>query len=185
LNRNTKKKGVVTFNDIPGELIIKHMLFFLDINSLPKFSMTNKKSNECVKTHIFIRLYFLNKEKKLIEQENIGIINNVEEKRKQFYDEYEIESPTKEHACQLMNLISNNDIVELKQVFKKYNKNYENIISPLVLLLGGKVKICFQFFLLVNIFLKLFFFNLKFRLKLQLILMVLKQVLSSILLKRF
>ena len=89
---------------------------------------------------------FLNKEKKLIEQENIGIINNVEEKRKQFYEEYEIESPTKEHACQLMNLISNNDIMELKQVFKKYNKNYENIISPLVLLLGGKVIKEFYFF---------------------------------------
>jgi hypothetical protein len=139
LNRNPKQKTSYTLNDIPSELIIKHMLFFLDINSLPKFSMTNKKTNECVKTHIFIRLYFLNKEKKLIESENQSLIATVEQKRKSFFEEYEIQAPNKEHACQLMSLISNSDIVELKQCFKKYNKNYENIISPLVLLLGRKV----------------------------------------------
>lgn len=140
LNRNPKKKNnLVNLNDIPNELIIKNMLFFLDINSLPKFSMTSKKTNECVKTHIFIRLFFLNKEKKLIEQDNYGLIHSVEEKRREFYEEFEIDAPQKEHACQLMGLITNNDLIELKQCFKKYNKNYENIISPLVLLLGEKV----------------------------------------------
>ena len=140
LNKNMKKSNSITFNDIPQDIIIKHMLFFLDINSLPKFSMATKKTNECVKSHIFIRLYFLNKEKKLIEQENSQIINSVEEKRKQFYEEYEIEAPSKDHACQLMNSITSDDIIELKQCFKKYNKNYENIIAPLVLLLGGKAQ---------------------------------------------
>lgn len=135
-----EKKTVVTFNDIPIDIVVKHMLFFLDINSLPKFSMANKKSNEAVKTHIFIRLYFLNKEKKLIEQENGHVINSVEEKRKNFYSEYEIEAPNKDHACQLMNTLSADDIVEIRQCFKKFNKQYENIIAPLVILLGGKAQ---------------------------------------------
>lgn len=145
--KGTKKKTNITFNDIPTDLVVKHMLFFLDINSLPKFSQTNKKANECVKTHIFIRLYFLNKEKKLIEQENSELINSVEEKRKEFFEEYEIEPPNKDHACQLMSMICTKDVVELKQCFKKYNKNYETIISPLVLLLGGKVRIFGQIIL--------------------------------------
>lgn len=115
------------------------MLFFLDINSLPKFALTCKKTNETVKTHIFIRLHFLNKEKKIIEQDNSHILRTIEEKRDKFFEEYEIEPPNKEHAIQLMQTISNKDVLELKQCFKKYNKNYEEIISPIVLLLGEKV----------------------------------------------
>lgn len=139
-NFKNKKSSSVTFSDIPQEVIIKHMLFYLDINSLPKFALCSKKTNETIKTHIFIRLFFLNKEKKLIEQENFDLIASVEEKRKRFFEEYEIDPPSKDHSCQLMNIITSDDIIELKQCFKKYNKNYENIISPLVLLLGGKVK---------------------------------------------
>ena len=100
-------KKTINYNDIPNELIIKHFLFFLDINSLPKFSMSNKKSNECVKTHIFIRLHFLNKEKKAIEQENEGLIQSIDEKRKEFFEEYEIDAPKYEHATQLMQSIVN------------------------------------------------------------------------------
>jgi hypothetical protein len=139
LSKNSKNPSTVTFNDIPQDLIIKQMLFFLDINSLPKFSLVSKKANESVKTHIFIRLFFLNKEKKMIEQENSGIITSVEEKRKEFFEEYEISPPSKENAIKLINLMSTNDILELRQLFKKYNKNYENVIAPLVLLMGGKV----------------------------------------------
>lgn len=141
LSKNPKNPNKIVFNDIPQELIIKNVLFFLDINSLPKFSLVNKKANESVKTHIFIRLFFLNKEKKMIEQENIEIMRSLEEKRKQFFEEYEMIPPSKENAIKLINLMSTNDILELKQLFKKYNKNYENVIAPLVLLMGGKVRI--------------------------------------------
>jgi hypothetical protein len=134
-----KKQTVVSFNDLPQDFIIKNMLFFLDINSLPKFSMVNRKANEAVKTHIFIRLHFLNKEKKLIEQENEDIITSIEEKRAEFFNEYEIDPPNKDHACQLMNTITSEDIYELKQLFKKFNKNMDNVIAPLVLLMGQKV----------------------------------------------
>jgi len=102
-----KKKSALTFNDVPQDIIIKHMLFFLDINSLPKFALTSKRTNESVKTHIFIRLHFLNKEKKIIEQENSHILKSIEDKRANFFDEYEIDPPTKEHAIQLMQTIKN------------------------------------------------------------------------------
>jgi hypothetical protein len=103
----SKKKVALCFNDIPQDIIIKHMLFFLDINSLPKFALTSKKTNESVKTHIFIRLHFLNKEKKIIEQENSHILRSIEEKRANFFEEYEIDPPSKEHAIQLMQTIKN------------------------------------------------------------------------------
>ena len=127
------------FNDIPNDIIIKHVLFYLDINSLPKFSTASKKTSECVKIHIFIRLHFLNKEKKLIEQENYNILSSIDERRRNFFEEYEITMPDKEHAIKLMQSLSNKDILEIKQCFRKYNKNYEEIIAPLVLILGSKV----------------------------------------------
>lgn len=101
---STKKQ--VSYNDVPNDIIIKHFLFFLDINSLPRFSLSNKKSSECVKTHIFIRLHFLNKEKRMIEQENQEIISSIDGKRKEFFEEYEIQPPTYEHATKLMQGIS-------------------------------------------------------------------------------
>jgi hypothetical protein len=134
-----RKTSPVNFNDIPQDVLIKYMLFFVDINSLPRLAMTCKKTSEAVKTHIFIRLYFLGREKKLIEADNSDMIRSIEHKRKNFFEEYEIDPPNKDHACQLMNTLTNSHILELKQVFKKYNKNYENIISPLVLLMGQKV----------------------------------------------
>lgn len=138
INKSNKNKNF-SLNEVPMEILIKNVLFFLDINSLPKFSMSNKKCNESVKTHIFIRLFFLNKEKKLIETENAEIIKSIEDKRKEFFEEYEIDSPNKDHACKLMNSLSYGDIIELKQCFKKSNKNYETFIAPLVILMGQKV----------------------------------------------
>ncbi len=140
INKANKNK-IFSLNEVPMEILIKNVLFFLDINSLPKFSMANKKCNESVKTHIFIRLHFLNKEKKLIETENSEIIKIIEDKRKEFFEEYEMDQPNKDHACKLMNSLSYGDIIELKQCFKKANKNYENFIAPLVILMGQKVNI--------------------------------------------
>ena len=109
LNHYAKSKPQkVMFNDIPNEIVIKQVLFYLDINSLPKLSICNKKTNECVKTHIFIRMHYLNKEKKLIEKDNSEIIDTIEAKRKEFYEEYEVEMPNKNHAINLMQTITNN-----------------------------------------------------------------------------
>lgn len=90
----------VSLNDIPNEFFIKNVLFFLDVHSLPKFGGLSKKTNECLKIHMIIRVFFLNKEKQLIEKQNEMQINTIEKKRKEFFDEYEIQHPLKENALE-------------------------------------------------------------------------------------
>ena len=130
----------VTFESIGNDILIKNILFFLDINSLPNFSLVNKRCNKCIKTHIVIRIFFLNKEKRIIEEEHSDILSSIDGKRENFFSEYEMQPPTKEHACSLMSEITNDDILEIKQFFRRYNKTYEKVIAPLVVLLGGKAK---------------------------------------------
>ena len=138
---NKKNNISNTFLDFPNIFFIKHILFYLDINSLPNFCRVCKKTNECVKTHIFIRLLFLNKEKKMIENENSEIINNIEKKRQNLFNEFELEMPNKEHSFSLMNQITIDDVMELKSCFKKYNKTYEQIILPLLYLFNFKPEV--------------------------------------------
>jgi hypothetical protein len=96
-NNNKEKVG---FNDIPNEFLIKNILFFLDVHSLPKFGGLSKKTNECMKTHMIIRVFFLNKEKLSIEKDNNKIIQEIEGKRRDYFDEYEILPPSKENALE-------------------------------------------------------------------------------------
>ena len=136
-NKNIKEKNIgLNFNEFPNELIIKNILFYLDINTLPKFSLINKKCLYCIKVHIFIRIHFLSKEKQYIEEQNKSQYDVINQKRLQFFSEYEMSPPTKEHAFSLMNLITTDDILELKQCFRKYNKIYEKVIIPFLILLG-------------------------------------------------
>jgi len=86
--------------------------------------------------HIFIRIHFLNKEKLYIEEEHKAQYDLINQKRLQFFNEFEMSPPTKEHAFSLMNLLTTDDILELKQYFRKYNKMYEKVIIPFLTLLG-------------------------------------------------
>lgn len=122
--------------NLPNELIIKHILFYLDILSLSLFSLVSKKINACIKTHIFLRLYSSKQEKLLIESQHSDTINSIENKRHNFYIEYEMTPPNKEHANNLINSLTTGDITEIKQCFRKYNKIYEQIIIPLLILLN-------------------------------------------------
>ena len=133
--KNIKNIGVI-FNEFPNDIIIKNILFYLDINSLPKFSLINKKCLHCIKVHIFIRIHFLNKEKQYIEEQHKSQYDLINQKRLQFFSEYEMSPPSKEHAFSLMNLITTDDILELKQCFRKYNKIYEKVIVPFLIILG-------------------------------------------------
>ena len=130
------KNNFMSFNDIPNYIIIKTILFYLDINNLPVFSLINKKCNSCIKVHIFIRIFFLNKEKQFIEDQNKEQFDLINLKRNQFFEEYEMTPPSKEHAFSLMNLITTDDVLELKQCFRKYNKMYEKVIVPFLILIG-------------------------------------------------
>ena len=137
MTKISKEKNIgIVFNEFPNDIIIKNILFYLDINSLPKFSLINKKCLYCIKVHIFIRVYFLNKEKLYIEEQHKSQFDLINQKRLQFLSEFEMSPPSKDHAFSLMNLITTDDILELKQCFRKYNKMYEKVIIPFLILLN-------------------------------------------------
>ena len=125
-NKNIKEKNIgLNFNEFPNELIIKNILFYLDINTLPKFSLINKKCLYCIKVHIFIRIHFLSKEKQYIEEQNKSQYDVINQKRLQFFSEYEMSPPTKEHAFSLMNLITTDDVENIKADGTKKISYYE------------------------------------------------------------
>lgn len=142
LNNNNynmfQNEDYISLNNLPNDIIIRTILFYLDINNLPIISLINRKFLSCVKIHIFIRIYFLNKEKQLIEEQHKAQFDSITMKRNQFFAEYEMSPPTKDHAFSLMNLITTDDILELKQCFRRYNKMYEKVIIPFLCLLGEK-----------------------------------------------
>ena len=139
-NRNFLLQQYESFNKVPNDVVIKSILFYLDINSLPIFALVSKKCCMCIKTHMFIRLQVLGREKKLIEGENCEIIEEIEQKRKDFFKEYELVQPEISNANKLLSQITKDDLSKLKFIYKKYNKKFEILISPFVLLLGKKAK---------------------------------------------
>lgn len=137
-NKKRKSKYKTKITDIPDNLFIKIIFFYIDLNDLYKFGLSNHKFLECFKIHMHVRVNYLNKIKKNIEEENIEIINSINNKRELFYSNYEMSPPNKEHATKLLNKLKTNDIKELKLYFKKYNKVYVTIITPFILLLNEK-----------------------------------------------
>ena len=133
-----KNSQKISLDIIPEDIFIKYIFFYLDINYLSMISLINHKFLSMIKTHFFIRVYFLKKEKKYIEEENKEIFNLIKGKRKCFFKQYEINEPSKEHALSLINKMTEKDFLELKQYFKVYNKNYEQFIIPFLLILGEK-----------------------------------------------
>ena len=136
-----KMKNKFSFNIIPNEIIIKSILLYLDIKSIPPFALVNKKCNECFKINMYLRLLILDDHKNIFENENEEYITSIETKRNNFFTDYELAGPNIDHANLLMSQLDNQDITELKTLYRKYNKTNEKIISPLVLLFGEKPKI--------------------------------------------
>jgi hypothetical protein len=128
----------ISFNSISEDIFIKFIFFYLDIYSLPKISLINHKFLSMFKTHLFIRVFLLKKEKKNIEEQNKEIFSIIKNKRKLFFTQYEIKEPTKEHALNLINQMKEKDFFELKQYYKIYNEKYEKIIIPFLILLNEK-----------------------------------------------
>ena len=144
INFQNKNKNIIqnnnytSFCDIPDNIIIKNILLYLDIKSVSPFSLVNKKCNQCYKMNMFLRLLILDNHKQIFENENEEYIKSIDTKRNNYFTDYEIPPPNKEHALQLMSQLKNRDILEIKNIYRKYNKNNEIIIAPLVYLLGGK-----------------------------------------------
>ena len=151
LNNITKKKKVskankhyhYSINNLPNKIIILNLLLYLDMNTIHSLLKANKKFLICAKTHMFYRLLLLEKEKKILELENKKIINSIREKRDKFYKDYLFTKPNMSHAFSLINKLNAYDINELKTYFKKHNKTYEIIISPMLLLLGYEPQLNF------------------------------------------
>ena len=139
-NQNIEKHNNLSINDIPNDIIVKNILLYLDIKAICPFSLVNKKCNNCYKSNMFLRLLILDNHKQIFENVNEKYINSIKIKRDNFYSDYEIEPPNKEHAIQLICQLKNNDITELRVIFRKYNKLNEILISPFVILLGEKPK---------------------------------------------
>ena len=134
---NIQKNNNLNINDIPDDIIIKNILLFLDIKSVCPFSLVNKKCNKCYKTNMFLRLLILDNHRQIFESINDEYINSIKQKRLNFYSDYEIKPPNIDHSIQLISQLKNKDIIELRSLFRKYNANYELLISPFVILLGG------------------------------------------------
>ena len=138
INQKTNKKSKSKILIISDNIFIKTIFFYIDLTSLAKFGMSNKKFLCCFRIHMLIRLNYINKNLKNFEEDNKGIINLINNKRNFFYSTYDINPPNKEHAIKLINKLKLNDIQELKQYFKKYNEIYLTIVIPFLLLLKQK-----------------------------------------------
>ena len=137
-NKIIQNINAYNFDDIPNNIIIKNILLYLDIKSVSPFSLVNRKCNQCYKINMYLRLLILDSHKQIFESENEEYIQSIEAKRNSFYMDYEIPPPNKDHALELISQITTKDILELKNMFRKYNKYNEILIAPLVLLLDGR-----------------------------------------------
>ena len=126
---------------IPESIIVTKILFYLNIDDFPELSHVNKFFYHSLKTHIYIRLFFLEKKKNKIEMINNDIITRIEHKRTLFYKKNNISPPSLQHACYLFSHFNKNDVYELKSLFKTYKKEYEIILSVLCIFLNIKPKI--------------------------------------------
>ena len=127
--------------EIPEKIIITKILFYLSIYDFPELSLVNKLFYRAIKTHIYIRLFFLEKKKNKIENLNNEIITRIDFKRNEFYKENNVSPPSLKNACYLFSLFNKNDVYELKSLFKKHKPEYEIIISVLCIFLNIKPKI--------------------------------------------
>jgi len=139
-----------SINNLPNTIIILNLLLYLDMNTIHSLMKVNQKFLICVKTHMFYRLILFEKEKKILEQENNKIINSIREKRDKFYKDFLFKKTNISHALSLINKLSSYDVNELKSFYKKYNKTYEIIISPMLLLLGYESNSNSNFFNLIQ-----------------------------------
>jgi hypothetical protein len=138
---NNKYNDIKDINDIPGDIIITKILFYLSIYDFNELNLVNKNFYELIKIHIYIRLFFLEKKKNKIENKFNPIISRINNKRDEFFRGYGVSPPTLQHACFLFSHFNKNDVYELKSLFKNYKKEYEVIISVLCIFLNIKPRI--------------------------------------------
>lgn len=84
---------------IPPNILAEYLFFFLDTNDLClNLFHVNKTWNKAYKWHLNVWIYILSDETKAFEVINGDIVDQIREKRLKFYEDYELEPPSKELA---------------------------------------------------------------------------------------
>ena len=133
--------NITKTKDILDNIYITKILFYLPITDFAKLSLVNKRYYDLIKTHIYIRLFFLEKKKNLLEKKYSKIILSIDEKRNKYYIKNNISPPNLQHACELLSSLFKKDIIELRLLYQNYNPKYELIISVLCIFLNIKPNI--------------------------------------------
>lgn len=99
--RSSKQKQ--TFAHLPLNIIAETLFFFLDIDDICKsLLLINKSWHKAYKMHLNVWIYIMSDETKHFEILNGDIVDSIWEKRLKFYEDYEIDPPSKDLAVQLL-----------------------------------------------------------------------------------
>lgn len=99
------KKFTIDFRNL-DLLILKRILDFLYLEELDAFSRVNRDCNQIFKIYMVLRVPVETNRIKFIEQENNDLIQTIQQKRVDFYEQYEIPAPDKERAISLLTEIT-------------------------------------------------------------------------------
>ena len=89
--------------------------------------------------HLNVRIFILSDETKHYEILNGDLVDSIRSKWLKFYEDYEIDPPSKELAVHLLdNSFSQRSVTDLKHIKTTKSKQYEFFSTPLVILLKQK-----------------------------------------------
>ncbi len=100
-----KKNINIDASLIDHKILAGSLLFYLGTNEVLACTLVNKHWNKGVKMHMILRAIKIIEEAKAFQEANKEMAERVGAKRKQYYDDYEIQPPTKESALRRMGLL--------------------------------------------------------------------------------
>lgn len=102
--------------------------------------LEHKHWHKGLKMHMILRAINIIESTKDFQEKNREIAEKINNKRKQYYEDYEVSPPSKETALSKMSLLEAKDLSNLRAV-KKPNKGYEFFVAPFVILMGKQPEI--------------------------------------------
>jgi hypothetical protein len=82
------------------------LLWFVPLEDLPACSLVNKHWHKGVKMHLILRAIQLISETKEYQDTHRELADRINNKRRGYYDDYELEPPTKDSAMRKMNVLT-------------------------------------------------------------------------------
>ena len=101
----SKKNINIEATLLDHKIIAGSLLFYLDINGLLSCSLINKHWHKGVKMHMILRAIKIIEDAKEFQEHNKEIADRINQKRKQYYEDYEISPPSKESALRKMGML--------------------------------------------------------------------------------